>query len=168
MQLHNFQIPSHFCEFWFGTTNQPISRRTESGEDFFNLDELLLTTNFFQHLDSTQEGIIDAIYTMAKDSVFNYLIERPERKPIFDNENENNVNTLKLYPNPVSNSISIEFLDVKGNLLISDLMGQVKYYKNDFAHFDSIDTFEFSNGVYIVVIIDSFGQRYTSRFIKLN
>mgnify|MGYP002621258766 CR=1 FL=1 len=122
---------------------------------------------FFKHMDSIQEACIDAFLALAQDSVFTFELERAERGFQTNAFSDKNQPELLLYPNPVSQMLNVEFTDVKGSLLITDLLGQVKYTKNDFAYFHTINTFDFSNGVYIVVVIDETGKRSSSRFIVL-
>jgi hypothetical protein len=143
------------------------SAMIDTGNDLHKYSNEELHTLFFQYMDSTQEARIDAFLALARDSVFSFELERAERgfqNNAFSDENQPE---LLLYPNPVSHILNIEFADVKGSLIVTDLLGQVKYTKNDFAYFHTINTFDFSNGVYIVVVIDETGKRSSSRFIVL-
>lgn len=143
------------------------SAMIDAGNDLHNYSNEEFGTMFFQYMDSTQESQVNSFVALASDSVYIYSLERVERGFQSNSFSEEQHSELLLYPNPVSQILNIEFADVKGALFVTDLLGQVKYAKNDFAYFETINTAHYSNGVYIVVVIDETGNRVSSRFIVL-
>ena len=161
-------LERHPSDSLFANWTKEYGLMLESGYTLNDFGIEDLNTFFFQHMDSTQEGQMDGFWAAARDSVFLYELEREGRRTNQMHEgNDYDSRDLVLYPNPVSQILNIEFSDTKGTLIVTDLLGVVKYRKHDFDSFDTLSTDDFSNGVYIVVIIDSTGQRSSSRFVVL-
>lgn len=76
--------------------------------------------------------------------------------------NENQLNNVSMYPNPATNELMIK--GEEGILTITSLTGEVLYSK-DHVSFSQLDVSNYSNGVYVIKLINASGS-YTNRFIK--
>jgi hypothetical protein len=79
-------------------------------------------------------------------------------------------NRLKLYPNPSTNEINIDFTENNSGVLsITDIFGKV-IFNQKISNQDKIKiaTYSFSTGVYSISYINSRGKTYVSSFVKLS
>ena len=76
--------------------------------------------------------------------------------------NENQLNNVSMYPNPATDQLMIK--GEEGILTITSLTGEV-LYSEDHDTFSQLDVSNYSNGVYVIKLINASGS-YTNRFIK--
>ncbi|MCE2788273.1 MAG: T9SS type A sorting domain-containing protein [Sphingobacteriales bacterium] len=80
--------------------------------------------------------------------------------------------TLKIYPNPASNKLSIEFpsYNLQGEeyvVRIANILGQLMYEHNLQGHITSIDASAFGNGVHILTIYDAKGKLVSTSKVSI-
>jgi hypothetical protein len=80
-------------------------------------------------------------------------------------------NTLKVYPNPATQQVTIEIptgINIK-NISINNLLGQeIKSYENNSQSTELIiDIQSLASGNYFIVLTDSQGKNYNARFLKM-
>lgn len=134
--------------------------------------------NNWRWVDLTPLGNIDSLkFTLTSSDVGNFGINTPTFFCI-DNfttadspaaiEKISTVNYwLSIYPNPVSNILTVKFKDIKGALLIeiSDITGKAVYSEMVENNFTSIGVTSFATGIYNLKVT---GNNFTGyqRFIK--
>ncbi|HIP36972.1 MAG TPA: T9SS type A sorting domain-containing protein [Crocinitomix sp.] len=78
----------------------------------------------------------------------------------------NDSNFLSIYPNPSSNSITIDIKQTDTAIIkITDINGQTVYFNSNVKNKTSIDISDFSNGLYIVNLINN-STIYSVKLIK--
>jgi hypothetical protein len=79
-------------------------------------------------------------------------------------------NILKLYPNPSSNEINIDFKEISSGIIsISDMYGR-EIFNQKISYLDKfkLATSSFISGIYYVKYTNTNGNSFVSSFIKLN
>ena len=80
--------------------------------------------------------------------------------------------TLKIYPNPASNQLSINFpsYNLQGEeyvVRIANILGKLMYENNLQGHITSIDASAFGNGVHILTIYDTRGKLVSTSKVSI-
>lgn len=78
----------------------------------------------------------------------------------------NQLNSIKVYPNPANNVVNIANLVNVSKVEISNILGQVVYTNSTPAATISVNTSNLSNGVYFITISDNKNNTRTERFMK--
>lgn len=81
------------------------------------------------------------------------------------NTNQLNKPSVNMYPNPVSNVLTIESLDTIDSIEIYNLLGQAVMNEKVFQIRKEIDMSQLNNGMYLVKVISN-GNSTTSKIIK--
>lgn len=86
------------------------------------------------------------------------------------NTNENNLSQIKLYPNPVNDELIIDFgtqINRISDINIYNIQGQqIKTLISFDSKLLKVSTLNLTQGIYILEIIDSNGQKLTQKFVK--
>ncbi len=123
---------------------------------------------FFQHMDSTQEALMDGFYALGRDSVFVYEIERIERsRGYHQDDNVVEENTMMLYPNPSSEMLHVVFEGTTGQIRVVNLLGEEVYRNMNFSNYDRISLEGFNNGVYIIQYMNDNNYTESLRFVVI-
>lgn len=80
---------------------------------------------------------------------------------------ENESGQLKLFPNPVAQTMTVSFSDIEndGELYISDMQGRVLYYKVISGESCDIDVHEYASGMYLVTYFTA-NRKISVKFVK--
>jgi hypothetical protein len=110
-----------------------------------------------EFLGSTETGSITATgVDVTKEVLFN----------IVGIENQPMANTLKLYPNPTQNLLTVESLNEPQRIEIANLLGQtLKTVANPTA-IHAMDISGLATGVYVVTVVDRGNGRVSKMFVK--
>lgn len=79
---------------------------------------------------------------------------------------ENHLQQVSIYPNPVESDVYLtNLVDVK-RVVVSNLLGQPVYSAQNSSAQMNIDMSNFSNGIYIITLIDNNNNTRTERIVK--
>lgn len=166
----NLNDNSTNCFWWNGGSNNSFFL-TGSSNDWLNAEAIF----DFNSFNITQGDTLMFKFTFMSDNIFD-----SKEGLMFDNIwiedshssiNENNFIKSKLHPNPVSNSINIEFDNSNHsqfNLAIYDNLGR-KVHESNFIIDEKIeiDVRDFKNGIYhYTILCPTQNLRSTGKFIK--
>lgn len=112
---------------------------------------------------ATQEMTIDNGYIAANGDIF-MRVEPSEQ--VVGLEDEFNIQTLRMYPNPASHSVMLETFDgIGGEIEIINLRGQVMVKEEVFNNKTEIVINHFPAGLYLVKMINASGNIETTKLI---
>ncbi|MFT6984047.1 MAG: hypothetical protein ACJAUD_002827 [Crocinitomicaceae bacterium] len=172
-----------------GSNGEDFYRVWVYGEDEFGtkMDSSVVYLADYRFADNTQDYIVDnwmmvdlsAYSTTSAIASVSFKIESSDTTGGFINTpvyfavdnisvsvlsgiNENQLNNVSMYPNPATDQLMIK--GEEGILTITSLTGEV-LYSEDHVSFSQLDVSNYSNGVYVIKLINASGS-YTNRFIK--
>jgi len=147
-------------------------RSDDSNEDYI--------VNDWQWVDLTSLGNVDSLqFTLNSSDIGNFGINTPlffaidnlEISEEISTSNENIILTseqIKFYPNPVINEIILEVADTKmvGNIQVFDMLGRQLIQQAFDDNQPRIDVTNLEFGTYILQVVASDGQYFSSTFVK--
>jgi len=130
-----------------------------------------INVGFDKNINSSDFSFYNSNGTWRKSNFEGTIMVRPSF--VFEKDNllsveENELNKVKLYPNPANDFINISNLDDISNYEISiyDMTGKLMFEGNQST---KIDVSSFTEGVYLVKLINkSSGSAKVSKFVKSN
>lgn len=131
--------------------------------------------NEWTKVDLTPLGKADSLqFTLSSSDVGQYGINTPTYFCVDDIKTTNNITSIaslntinaNIYPNPASNYINISTPNIKGKLLINNLLGE-NITNINHANFSNINIANLPTGIYNITLIDSESNKaYSTHFIK--
>ncbi len=144
-------------------TSHYIIQRSMDGKDFLSVGEVAARgLNSYSFTDKVSNDILqNTVYyrlkIFDKDGMFTYS----DVKQITRNEKQE---TISMYPNPARDFVNIDCSDAS-NLLIMDALGKTIIQYNNITKHQTINTKQFTKGVYMVKLIMNNGAIRTSKLI---
>ena len=144
-------------------TSHYIIQRSMDGKDFLSVGEVAARgLNSYSFTDKVSNDILQhTVYyrlkIFDKDGMFTYS----DVKQITRNEKQE---TISMYPNPARDMVNIDCSDAS-NLLIMDALGKTIIQYNNITKHQTINTKQFTKGVYMVKLIMNNGTIRTSKLI---
>ena len=149
------------CTTFVGDSNSIIARTLDGGVTW-NFDQI----NGFGNL--WLEGVCSVDLYDINYGFASGCFERVFKLDAPLNTREFNEDPLFLYPNPVENKlfVGVQNQQGQGNIKILNMQGKIIYNKS-FSKIQNlmIDTYNFSEGIYIIQVISEMGA-FTKQFIK--
>lgn len=80
--------------------------------------------------------------------------------------NLNTLNKVSMYPNPFSNTLTLEHLDDVSSVVVCNILGQAVLNVSTKGNRVTLNTKNLNSGIYLITIIDVNNNSRTERFIK--
>jgi len=80
--------------------------------------------------------------------------------------NDSKLATVKLFPNPFNESITLSNLDNVSRVMVSNVLGQTVMSVNPMENSLTISTADFGKGVYFITIVDAHNNTRTEKVVK--
>jgi hypothetical protein len=76
-------------------------------------------------------------------------------------------NSSKIYPNPASNLLNIDFTGSIAKVSVSNVAGRIIIAKSIYKN-EALDISSLQNGIYLISITDEDGKCGTNKFLKID
>ena len=140
-----------------------------SGSSFNLVSDNFLNINVgayssFHVNDIDQDGYLDLFVGQDLGGLYHFEVNPNSQSDVEELKNELD---LIIYPNPTDGTITIysEKAEVL-SLIVVDLYGNEVVSKQEFIHSTNLDLSAFSNGIYLVILENGFGDRLVKRVVK--
>lgn len=129
------------------------------------LDSIYIGTEIFTFSPALDQNFpsITGIVTFKRDY---FRILPREAADIILGLEENRLQVISMYPNPVSNQLTVENLEGVSQVMVSNILGQSLFVQNVTAAKLTINTSDLETGVYIVTFVTENGLARSERIIK--
>ena len=140
-----------------------------SGSSFNLVSDNFLNINVgayssFHVNDLDQDGYLDLFVGQDLGGLYHFEVNPNSQSDVEELKNEFD---LIIYPNPTDGTLTIhsEKAEVL-SFIVVDLYGNEVVSKQEFTHSTNLDLTAFSNGIYLVILENGFGDRLVKRVVK--